>query len=153
MIKVHWPAVYWRNLNTSSWTAMPFLFCIAGWLMLAFLWVILKSLCLTTFVLILYILVYFVSVLFLINPQRFWCCVPWYKSESILNFYLSSRYHKNLEDAKRVGIKKAITANISMGAAFLLIYASYALAFWYGTTLVLTNDYTIGKVLTVSINE
>uniref|UniRef100_A0A8C5NRL3 ATP binding cassette subfamily B member 4 n=1 Tax=Junco hyemalis TaxID=40217 RepID=A0A8C5NRL3_JUNHY len=59
------------------------------------------------------------------------------------------RYHKNLEDAKRMGIRKAITANISMGAAFLLIYASYALAFWYGTTLVLTDDYTIGKVLTV----
>ncbi|XP_009872053.1 PREDICTED: multidrug resistance protein 1-like, partial [Apaloderma vittatum] len=59
------------------------------------------------------------------------------------------RYHKNLEDAKQIGIKKAITANISMGAAFLLIYASYALAFWYGTTLVITDDYTIGKVLTV----
>ncbi|NXG79455.1 MDR1 protein, partial [Baryphthengus martii] len=59
------------------------------------------------------------------------------------------RYHKNLEDAKRIGIRKAITANISMGAAFLLIYASYALAFWYGTTLVLSDDYTIGKVLTV----
>uniref|UniRef100_A0A8C4VBV9 Phosphatidylcholine translocator ABCB4 n=1 Tax=Falco tinnunculus TaxID=100819 RepID=A0A8C4VBV9_FALTI len=59
------------------------------------------------------------------------------------------RYHKNLEDAKRIGIKKAITANISIGAAFLLIYASYALAFWYGTTLVLTDDYTIGNVLTV----
>ncbi|KAM6421909.1 ATP-dependent translocase ABCB1 [Rhynochetos jubatus] len=59
------------------------------------------------------------------------------------------RYYKNLEDAKRIGIKKAITSNISIGAAFLLIYASYALAFWYGTTLVLTDDYTIGKVLTV----
>ncbi|KAM5187674.1 ATP-dependent translocase ABCB1 isoform 1-T2 [Callospermophilus lateralis] len=59
------------------------------------------------------------------------------------------RYNKNLEEAKRIGIKKAITANISMGAAFLLIYASYALAFWYGTSLVLTKEYTIGKVLTV----
>ncbi|OPJ81788.1 hypothetical protein AV530_014340 [Patagioenas fasciata monilis] len=59
------------------------------------------------------------------------------------------RYRKNLEDAKRMGIKKAITSNISMGAAFLLIYASYALAFWYGTTLVLNDDYTIGNVLTV----
>ncbi|KAM6315134.1 ATP-dependent translocase ABCB1-like [Aegotheles albertisi] len=59
------------------------------------------------------------------------------------------RYHENLEHAKRMGIKKSITANISMGAAFLLIYASYALAFWYGTTLVLTDEYTIGKVLTV----
>ncbi|XP_077160256.1 ATP-dependent translocase ABCB1-like isoform X2 [Paroedura picta] len=59
------------------------------------------------------------------------------------------RYYKNLEDAKNLGIKKAITANISMGFAFLLIYASYALAFWYGTSLVLYEGYTIGKVLTV----
>uniref|UniRef100_A0A8C4JHN8 Phosphatidylcholine translocator ABCB4-like n=1 Tax=Dromaius novaehollandiae TaxID=8790 RepID=A0A8C4JHN8_DRONO len=59
------------------------------------------------------------------------------------------RYRKNLEDAKRIGIKKSITANISMGVAFLLIYASYALAFWYGTTLVLSDNYTIGNVLTV----
>ncbi|XP_010631198.1 ATP-dependent translocase ABCB1-like isoform X3 [Fukomys damarensis] len=58
------------------------------------------------------------------------------------------RYNNNLEDAKRVGIKKAITANISIGATFLLIYASYALAFWYGTTLVLSNEYSIGQVLT-----
>ncbi|XP_010222845.1 PREDICTED: multidrug resistance protein 1-like [Tinamus guttatus] len=59
------------------------------------------------------------------------------------------RYHKNLEDAKRIGIRKSITANISMGIAFLLIYASYALAFWYGTTLIIADDYTIGNVLTV----
>uniref|UniRef100_F7E6I5 ATP binding cassette subfamily B member 1 n=1 Tax=Ornithorhynchus anatinus TaxID=9258 RepID=F7E6I5_ORNAN len=59
------------------------------------------------------------------------------------------RYNKNLEEAKKVGIKKAITANISIGVAFLLIYASYALAFWYGTTLILTEEYTIGEVLTV----
>ncbi|XP_019479255.1 PREDICTED: multidrug resistance protein 1 [Hipposideros armiger] len=59
------------------------------------------------------------------------------------------RYNKNLEEAKRIGIKKAITANISMGAAFLLIYASYALAFWYGTSLVLSGEYSIGEVLTV----
>ncbi|XP_054420071.1 ATP-dependent translocase ABCB1 [Pteronotus mesoamericanus] len=59
------------------------------------------------------------------------------------------RYNKNLEEAKRLGIRKAVTANISMGAAFLLIYASYALAFWYGTSLVLSEEYTIGQLLTV----
>lgn len=68
----------------------------------------------------------------------------------VIAFILSSRYNKNLEEAKRIGIKKAITANISIGAAFLLIYASYALAFWYGTTLVISGEYTIGQVLTVS---
>ncbi|XP_031794385.1 ATP-dependent translocase ABCB1 [Sarcophilus harrisii] len=59
------------------------------------------------------------------------------------------RYNRNLEEAKNIGIKKAITANISMGIAFLLIYASYALAFWYGTSLILSKEYSIGQVLTV----
>lgn len=59
------------------------------------------------------------------------------------------RYNNNLEEAKRLGIKKAITSNISIGAAFLLIYASYALAFWYGTSLVISKEYSIGQVLTV----
>ncbi|MGH0133082.1 UNVERIFIED_CONTAM: hypothetical protein FKN15_045383 [Acipenser sinensis] len=59
------------------------------------------------------------------------------------------RYRTNLEDAKKVGIKKALSANLSMGFAFLIIYASYALAFWYGSKLILDEGYTIGKVLTV----
>lgn len=37
-----------------------------------------------------------------------------------------------------------------MGIAFLLIYASYALAFWYGSTLVISKEYTIGNAVTVS---
>ncbi|KAK5862309.1 hypothetical protein PBY51_017719 [Eleginops maclovinus] len=60
-----------------------------------------------------------------------------------------NRYNKNLEDAKNMGIKKATSANFSMGLTFLLIYLSYALAFWYGSTLILSNEYTIGSVLTV----
>ncbi|CAL8247209.1 unnamed protein product [Lota lota] len=60
-----------------------------------------------------------------------------------------SRYHKNLEDAKRMGIKKAVSTNIAMGFTFLVIYLSYALAFWYGSTLVLSGEYTIGTVLIV----
>lgn len=67
--------------------------------------------------------------------------------------FFSFRYQKKLEDAKRIGIKKAISASISMGIAFFLIYASYALAFWYGTTLILSDDYTIGKVFTVCIHQ
>ncbi|XP_068998922.1 ATP-dependent translocase ABCB1 isoform X2 [Embiotoca jacksoni] len=59
------------------------------------------------------------------------------------------KYHRNLEDAKRMGIKKAISANIAMGFTFLMIYLSYALAFWYGSTLILSEKYTIGSVLTV----
>ncbi|XP_058878458.1 ATP-dependent translocase ABCB1-like isoform X2 [Acipenser ruthenus] len=61
----------------------------------------------------------------------------------------TERYHKHLEDAKNIGIKKAVSANISKGFAFFVIYASYALAFWYGSTLILDEGYTIGKVLTI----
>uniref|UniRef100_A0A671LMY3 ABC-type xenobiotic transporter n=1 Tax=Sinocyclocheilus anshuiensis TaxID=1608454 RepID=A0A671LMY3_9TELE len=59
------------------------------------------------------------------------------------------RYHKNLEDAKNVGIRKAITVNIAMGFTFFMIYMSYALAFWYGSTLILAKEYDIGILLTV----
>ncbi|XP_027974127.1 phosphatidylcholine translocator ABCB4 isoform X4 [Eumetopias jubatus] len=60
-----------------------------------------------------------------------------------------TEYEKHLENAKKIGIKKAISANISMGIAFLLIYASYALAFWYASTLVIAKEYTIGNAMTV----
>ncbi|XP_064195313.1 ATP-binding cassette, sub-family B (MDR/TAP), member 4 [Anguilla rostrata] len=59
------------------------------------------------------------------------------------------RYHRNLEDAKNVGVKKAITGNIAMGFTFLIIYLSYALAFWYGSTLILSGEYSIGSLLAV----
>lgn len=61
------------------------------------------------------------------------------------------RYHKRLEDARDMGIKKAISAGIATGFTFLIIYLSYTLAFWYGSTLVLSNEYTIGNLLTVSM--
>ncbi|XP_062841934.1 ATP-binding cassette, sub-family B (MDR/TAP), member 4 isoform X1 [Trichomycterus rosablanca] len=59
------------------------------------------------------------------------------------------RYHKNLEDAKNVGIKKAITVNIAVGFTFFMIYMSYALAFWYGSTLIFAGEYDVGTLLTV----
>ncbi|XP_048407773.1 ATP-dependent translocase ABCB1-like isoform X2 [Stegostoma tigrinum] len=60
------------------------------------------------------------------------------------------RYHSNLGEAKKIGIKKAITANLSVGFAYFIIFGSYAIGFWYGTTLVLENSgYTIGTVLTI----
>ncbi|XP_041708101.1 ATP-dependent translocase ABCB1-like isoform X2 [Coregonus clupeaformis] len=60
-----------------------------------------------------------------------------------------TRYQKNLEDAMNMGIRKAISANIAMGFTFLMIYLSYALSFWYGSTLIISGEYTIGTVLTV----
>ncbi|XP_018422366.1 PREDICTED: multidrug resistance protein 1A-like, partial [Nanorana parkeri] len=59
------------------------------------------------------------------------------------------RYEKNLEDAKNIGIKKATTSNVSIGFAYLTIYSAYGLAFWYGTTLVIHEAFSIGDILTV----
>ncbi|XP_031432465.1 ATP-binding cassette, sub-family B (MDR/TAP), member 4 isoform X2 [Clupea harengus] len=59
------------------------------------------------------------------------------------------RYNKNLVRAKDVGIKKAITVNIAVGFTYAMVYMSYALAFWYGSTLIIAGEYTIGSVLTV----
>lgn len=68
----------------------------------------------------------------------------------INNFSFPHRYDKNLEDAKNVGIRKAITVNIAMGFTFFMIYMSYALAFWYGSTLIIAKEYDVGMLLTVS---
>ncbi|XP_077431421.1 ATP-dependent translocase ABCB1-like isoform X1 [Vanacampus margaritifer] len=59
------------------------------------------------------------------------------------------RYRKNLEEAKNMGIKKAMSSNTAMGFTYMMIFLSYALAFWYGSTLVLSKEYTTGTVLTV----
>lgn len=69
---------------------------------------------------------------------------------SFICAFVDHRYNKNLEDAKKMGIKKALSSNIAMGFTFLMIYLSYALAFWYGSTLILNGEYTIGTLLTVS---
>ncbi|XP_056385038.1 ATP-dependent translocase ABCB1-like [Hyla sarda] len=62
-----------------------------------------------------------------------------------------SQYNANLKNAKKVGIKKEITTNVSMGLSQFLIFGAYALAFWYGTKLTVDepDTYSIGKVCIV----
>lgn len=61
------------------------------------------------------------------------------------------KYEKNLVEAKDFGVKKAISTNVSMGLTQFIVFATYALAFWYGTKLSVDEpeNYTIGRVLTV----
>ncbi|XP_040289636.1 ATP-binding cassette sub-family B member 5-like isoform X4 [Bufo bufo] len=60
------------------------------------------------------------------------------------------RYTNNLGEAKQIGIKKAITTQLAAGCMYFIIYASYALGFWYGSILILgRNGYTIGDVFVV----
>ncbi|KAB0396205.1 hypothetical protein E2I00_007053, partial [Balaenoptera physalus] len=61
------------------------------------------------------------------------------------------RYTQNLKDAKNVGMKKAIASKLYLGAVYFFMNGTYGLAFWYGTSLILSGepDYTIGTVLAV----
>ncbi|XP_075422827.1 ATP-dependent translocase ABCB1-like isoform X2 [Ascaphus truei] len=63
----------------------------------------------------------------------------------------SAKYDVNLEEAKKVGIKKTISTNVSMGFSQFLIFGAYALAFWYGTKLAVEEPeaYSIGTVLII----
>ena len=61
------------------------------------------------------------------------------------------RYAENLEDAKKVGIKKQTAIGFAIGLLYLVLFGCYALSFWYGATLVLEDNYTIGQVLLVFI--
>ncbi|XP_013191344.1 multidrug resistance protein homolog 49 [Amyelois transitella] len=47
------------------------------------------------------------------------------------------RYSVRLDPAKKTGIKKGIYSGIGSGMMWLIIYATYALAFWYGMELII----------------
>uniref|UniRef100_UPI003AADBE9F bile salt export pump isoform X2 n=1 Tax=Centroberyx gerrardi TaxID=166262 RepID=UPI003AADBE9F len=60
------------------------------------------------------------------------------------------RYDKNLISAQRWGIRKGLIMGFFTGYIWLIIFLCYALAFWYGSTLVVdTEEYTPGTLLQV----
>ena len=52
----------------------------------------------------------------------------------VLFFY---RYSANLIHAKNINVKRGFLTGLGFGFLWFCIYASYALAFWYGVGLVL----------------
>lgn len=66
-----------------------------------------------------------------------------------LSFY---RYDKNLVFAQHWGIRKGILMGLFTGYMWLIIFLCYALAFWYGSKLVLEEEeYSPGTLLQVPI--
>ncbi|XP_037033409.1 ATP-dependent translocase ABCB1-like isoform X2 [Bradysia coprophila] len=51
------------------------------------------------------------------------------------------RYANNLIDARKINIKKGFFAGLGFGLLWFFIYATYALAFWYGVGLVIDHRY------------
>ncbi|XP_027205312.1 multi drug resistance 50 [Dermatophagoides pteronyssinus] len=46
------------------------------------------------------------------------------------------RYDKNIEPARRNGIRRSMFTGISLGIMYFAIYSSYGLSFWYGARLI-----------------
>ncbi|NXU10625.1 ABCBB protein, partial [Pardalotus punctatus] len=59
------------------------------------------------------------------------------------------RYDKNLVFAQHWGIRKGIIMGLFTGYMWFIIFLSYALAFWYGSKLVLEEEYSPGTLLQV----
>ncbi|KAK3105070.1 hypothetical protein FSP39_016614 [Pinctada imbricata] len=59
------------------------------------------------------------------------------------------RYEKSLEESKATGIKKSLLTGVLIGTTFLIMFSTYALAFWYGSEQVKEGSLTAGEVLTV----
>ncbi|KAA0184411.1 ABC transporter, subfamily ABCB/MDR [Hyalella azteca] len=51
------------------------------------------------------------------------------------------RYESNLVHARNAGVRRGMFSGISLGLVWLIIYASYSIAFWYGTGLILDSRY------------
>ncbi|XP_044860298.1 ATP-dependent translocase ABCB1-like [Mauremys mutica] len=62
-----------------------------------------------------------------------------------------AKYDVNLENARKVGVKKSITTYTSLGFTEFISFGAFALAFWYGTKLTVEEkeNYDIGHVLIV----
>ncbi|XP_047539105.1 multidrug resistance protein homolog 49-like isoform X1 [Vanessa atalanta] len=61
------------------------------------------------------------------------------------------RYQKRLDPAKKTGVKKGVYSGIGSGFMWLIIYATYALAFWYGVGLILDSRHEEEPVYTPAV--
>ncbi|GIY25675.1 ATP-dependent translocase ABCB1 [Caerostris darwini] len=59
------------------------------------------------------------------------------------------RYKSALIEGMDIALRKYIYVAFAFGCTFLILYGSYALAFWYGAELVLANKMTPGDVFSV----
>ena len=54
-----------------------------------------------------------------------------------------------MNDAYKAGKKKALVSGLGLGAMMGIIFAAYALGFWYGGRLVASSEANGGEVLNV----
>ncbi|KAL3308298.1 hypothetical protein Ciccas_013172 [Cichlidogyrus casuarinus] len=60
-----------------------------------------------------------------------------------------NRYSSELEGARKVGVKKAMAVNGSLGMISFFIFSAIALMFWYGVKLMIDDSIAPGNILIV----
>ncbi|CAG8533060.1 15494_t:CDS:2 [Funneliformis mosseae] len=60
-----------------------------------------------------------------------------------------ARYNNKLNDAYKIGVKKAFISGAGLGAMMFIMFGSYGLAFWYGSILIVKGEQTGSEVLNV----
>jgi ABC-type multidrug transport system fused ATPase/permease subunit len=60
----------------------------------------------------------------------------------------TQRYERQLDDARELGKRKGIFSGIAMGSIYLILFAMFALAFWYGSKLINEQEMSPGRVIT-----
>ncbi|KJE91891.1 ATP-binding cassette sub-family B member 11 [Capsaspora owczarzaki ATCC 30864] len=60
-----------------------------------------------------------------------------------------ARYHTRLQAALKSGLRQGSMRGLSIAVTMFIMFGSYALGFWYGSTLILDGDMTPGELTTV----
>lgn len=63
--------------------------------------------------------------------------------------YAITQYKKSLDKAYKSGVHEGLVTGLGIGAVFLIIFCSYALAVWFGGKMVIEKGYSGGDVLNV----
>ncbi|KAL0906235.1 hypothetical protein M5K25_024712 [Dendrobium thyrsiflorum] len=61
------------------------------------------------------------------------------------------KYNKFIRNAYKSAVHQGTAAGLGIGTVIMLVFCSYALAVWYGATLVLTKGYNGGEVINVML--
>lgn len=72
-------------------------------------------------------------------------------SNDILFLSSTIRYTLRLAPAKKTGTRKGIYSGAGSGVMWLLIYATYALGFWYGVGLILDSRHEENPIYTPAV--
>ncbi|KZW01505.1 multidrug resistance protein 1 [Exidia glandulosa HHB12029] len=62
---------------------------------------------------------------------------------------LSGLYNKFVMEANKYDAKQSVIHGLGLGSFYFIIYSSYGLAFYFGTTLILSGDVNAGQVVNV----